>query len=158
EEVSFAQNGNDLCLLVSCLRLQDFDFAFFDDAEHPGRLSLPVNEIAGAIKRMQQVLRLIRIEKAEITRKKNVPRPIESDFNPAGPGRQFKEVDAAPHEPGYKAGSAQAEHFRHGLVPSDGTQLSKSLEAEWPGAFAFENPHKIERGLPALPFGKLSGR
>src|SRR5215469_1303533 len=155
KKVSLSQYSDDFGFRVLLGCLEDLDLAIFDDAEHPSGLSLPVNEISRAKVGVIEVSPRVGIEEAEIAGKKQVPKPVQGDFDSARPGWQLEKVDTAPQKPGQKAGDAHAKHFRHRLVTANGTELAKRLEAERLRGLAFENPDEVERRLAALAFREL---
>src|SRR5262245_820719 len=155
KKVSLSQYGDDFGFGALLRCLQDLDLALFDHTEHPSRLSLPVNEISrpevGAI----EILRRVGIEETEIARKKQVPKPVQGDFDSARPRRQLKEINTTPQKPGEKTRDAHAKHFRHRLVTANRAKLAKCLEAERLRGFAFENADEIEGRLATLALREL---
>jgi len=157
EKVAFAENGYESGFGGWRRRFQDFDLAFFNDAEGARLFALAVNDIAGAIVGVGKLLGGIGAEETEIAGKEEVPGPVLSDLDAAGPVGQFKKIDTAPHEPGYKTGDAHAKHFGYGLVAANGTELAEGFEIERFGGLAFEDADEVESGLAALAFGELRG-
>src|SRR5262249_49787794 len=118
----------------------------------------PVNEISGAEVGAIEVLRRVGIEEAEVARKKQVPKPVQGDFDSARPRRQLEKVDATPQKPGEKTRDAHAKHFRHRLVTANGTELAKCLEVERVCGLSLENPDEGEGRLATLALRELGGR
>jgi hypothetical protein len=100
EKVAFAENGDEFGFGGFWRRFEDLNFAFLDDAEGARLLTLAVDEIAGAIVGVRELLGRIGAEETKIARKEEVPSPVLSDFNAAGPVGEFQKIDTAPHEPG----------------------------------------------------------
>src|SRR5262245_25817336 len=96
KEVSLSEYGDDFGFWALLRCLEDLDLAIFDDTEHASRLSLPVNEISRAKVGVIEVLRRIGVEEAEIAGKKQVPKPVQGDFDSVGPGWQLEKVDTTP--------------------------------------------------------------
>ena len=101
KKVSLSQYADDFGFGALLRCLQDLDLAIFADTKlkHPSHVSLPVNEISGAIVGAIEVLRRVSIEEAEIAGKKKVPKPVQGDFDSAGPRRQLEKVDTTPQKP-----------------------------------------------------------
>src|SRR5262249_44251584 len=102
-----------------------------------------------------EVLRRVGIEEAQIARKKQVPKPVQRDFDSARPSRQLEQVYTAPQKPGEKTRDAHAKHFRHCLVTANRTELAKRLEAERLRGLAFKNPNQVEGRLATLALREL---
>ncbi len=117
-----------------------------------------MNEIAGAVIRVCDLLGGIGIEEAEIAREEHVPRPVERDFNPARPSRKLEEIDTAPHQPGEETRDVHPEHFRNGLVTADGAELPQGFEMERFCGFAIHDSNEVECRLATLAFRELTGR
>jgi hypothetical protein len=155
KKVSPSEYGDDFGFGAFFRCLEDLDLAIFNDAKHPSYLSLPVNEISGPKVSTIEVLRSVGIEKAEIAGKKKVPKPVQGDFDSAGPRRQLEEIDTTPQKPCEKTRDAHAKHFRHRLVSPNRTELAQCLKTERSRGLAFENPDEVESRLATLAFREL---
>lgn len=156
EKIAFAENSDELRFRIRWRYFQGFDFTFINDAKGARQFALAVNVIAGEKVGVSYVQSGIGVEKAEIAWEEDVPGPVEGDFESAGPRRQFKEVDAAPHKPCEETRESHAKHFGNSGVAADGTELAKGFEAEGFGGLAAQKADQIESGLAALALGELA--
>src|SRR5690348_15109999 len=86
------------------LRPKHLDFALFEHIKIGRSISLPEDEIARIVMRMRDPLGLLGVDISQVARKQKQGRPIKSDLEAAAQGGEFKQVDAAPNEPGQESG------------------------------------------------------
>lgn len=158
EKITLSKDGDEFWFGGGFCVVQDLRLAFFDDTENLSHLSVSLNKIAWAIVSMIEALSPIGVKEAEVSREENVPRPIQSDFHPAGPRWQFQQVDTGPQKPGEETGDAYPKHFCNRLVATNGAELPKSFKAKGLGGLAFQHSNEVHRRLAALPFSKLTCR